>query len=431
MIERYSLPGMSAVWTLENKFKRWLDIELAACEAHAELGNIPAEDLKIIKEKAAFTVERTNEIEKETNHDVIAFLTNVAEHVGPSSRFVHLGLTSSDIVDTANSLLLKESADILLKDIAALLDVLRAKALETKDMIMIGRTHGIHAEPMTFGLKLLLWYEEMKRNLERLEKAKKIISVGKLSGAVGTYSNIDPQIEKSVCEKLGLTPCLVSTQIVQRDRHAEFMTTLAIIAASLEKFATEIRLLQKTDTAEAAEPFGKGQKGSSAMPHKRNPITCERITGLARVMRGYALSALENVALWHERDITHSGAERIIFADACILLNYMFSLMTKVVKNIEVYPERMKKNMDAYGGIIFSQRVLLELVGKGLTREAAYKIVQRNALLARDTDGSFRENITTDQEALKHLTKEEMLGLFDYQYTVRNVDMIFNRVLGK
>lgn len=430
MIERYSLPAMSAVWTLENKFKRWLDIELAACEAHAALGNIPPADLKIIKEKAAFTVERTNEIEKETNHDVIAFLTNVAENVGPSSRFVHLGLTSSDIVDTANSLLLKESADILLKDVAALLEALKTKAVETKDMIMIGRTHGIHAEPMTFGLKMLLWYEEMKRNQERLEKAKKIISVGKLSGAVGTYSNIDPQIEKSVCEKIGLTPCAVSTQIVQRDRHAEFMTTLAIIAASLEKFATEIRLLQKTDTSEAAEPFGKGQKGSSAMPHKRNPITCERITGLARVMRGYALSALENVALWHERDITHSGAERIIFADACILLNYMFSLMTKVVKGLEVYPERMKKNMDAYGGIIFSQRVLLELVGKGLTREVAYKIVQRNALLARDTDGSFRDNITTDKEALQYLSKDELLALFDYSYTIRNVDLIFARVLG-
>jgi adenylosuccinate lyase len=298
-------------------------------------------------------------------------------------------------------------------------------------MIMVGRTHGIHAEPMTFGLKMLLWFEEMKRNQERLEKACRMISVGKLSGAVGTYSNIDPQIEKMVCDKIGLTPCAVSTQIVQRDRHAEFMTTLAITAASLEKFSTEIRLLQKTDTAEAAEPFGKGQKGSSAMPHKRNPITCERITGLARVMRGYALTALENVALWHERDITHSGAERIIFADACILLNYMFSLMIKVVKGLELYPERMKKNMDAYGGIIFSQRVLLELVGKGLTREAAYQIVQRNALAARDADGSFRDNITGDKEALQYLSKADMLKLFDYTYTVRNVDVIFQRVLGK
>ena len=429
MIERYSLPKMNAVWTLENKFKRWLDIELAACEAHCTLGNIPAADLAIIKAKAAFTVARTNEIEKETNHDVIAFLTNVAEYVGPSSRFVHLGLTSSDVVDTANSLLLKESASILLEDVAHLMDALKEKAIATKDMIMIGRTHGIHAEPMTFGLKMLLWYEEMKRNLERLEKAKRIISVGKLSGAVGTYSNIDPVLETMVCEKLGLTPCKVSTQIVQRDRHAEFMTTLAITAASLEKFATEIRLLQKTDTAEAAEPFGKGQKGSSAMPHKRNPITCERITGLARVMRGYALTALENVALWHERDITHSGAERIIFGDACILLNYMFSLMIKVVQGIDLYPDRMQKNMDAYGGIIFSQRVLLALVGKGLTREVAYKIVQRNALSARDTDGSFRENITADPEALAHLSKAEMIALFDYQYTIRNIDIIFDRVL--
>lgn len=430
MIERYSLPEMKKIWELENKFQKWLEIELAACEAHHQLGNIPAADLKNIKEKAAFTVERINEIEKETNHDVIAFLTNLAENIGPSSRFVHMGLTSSDVGDTANSMLLKEAADILLTDLDEYLAILKDKALEHKDVLMIGRTHGIHAEPMTFGLKMLLWYEEMKRHKKRLQEAKEGISVGLISGAVGTYSNIDPLVEKLTCEKLGLTPCAISTQIIQRDRHAQFMTTLALIAASLEKMATEIRLLQKTDTSEAAEPFGKGQKGSSAMPHKRNPITCERITGLARVIRGYSLTALENIALWHERDISHSGAERIIFADGTILLNYMFKLIKNVISGLEIYPERMKKNMDAYGGIIFSQRVLLELIKKGLTREEAYLYVQRNALRARDEDGSFRENISADQEVLKYLSKEELLAFFNYPDTIRNVDLIYQRILG-
>ena len=430
MINRYSLPEMKAVWEPENKFQKWLEIELAACEANNKLGLIPDKDLKTIKAKAAFDVKRIDEIEKETNHDVIAFLTNVAEKVGLSSRFIHLGLTSSDIGDTAACLLLKQSAEILEKDIVNLLAVLKKQALKYKDVIMIGRTHGIHAEPTTFGLKLLLWYEEMRRNQRRLEQAKKNISVGKLSGAVGTYSNIDPAVETYVCKKLGLTPCSVATQIVQRDRHAEFMTTLAIIGASLEKIAVEIRLLQKTDTSEAAEPFGKGQKGSSAMPHKRNPIICERITGLSRVLRGYAVTALENVALWHERDISHSGAERVIFGDACILLNYMFSLMQKVVAGLEIYPERMRKNMDAYGGIIFSQRVLLALVDKDITREKAYALVQRNALKARDTDGSFRENIVSDKDVLKLIPRAELLKLFDYQYTIRNVQRIFKKVLG-
>ncbi len=430
MIERYSLPEMRNIWSLQNKFQKWLEIEIAACEAHNQLGNISDEDLKNIKTKASFSVERIDEIEKETNHDVIAFLTNLAENIGPSSRFVHMGLTSSDVGDTANSLLLKEAADILLNDIEEYIEILKTKAIEYKDVVMIGRTHGIHAEPMTFGLKMLLWYEEMKRNKKRLQEAREIISVGLISGAVGTYSNIDPQVEKFTCEKLGLTPCAISTQIIQRDRHAQFMTTLALIAASLEKMATEIRLLQKTDTAEAAEPFGKGQKGSSAMPHKRNPITCERITGLARVIRGYSLTALENVALWHERDISHSGAERIIFSDGTILLNYMFKLIKNVIAGLEIYPERMKKNMDAYGGIIFSQRVLLELIQKGLTREEAYKYVQRNALKARDEDGSFRENILADKDVLKHLTEEELLSFFDYEYTLRHIDIIYKRILG-
>ncbi|MDR1452890.1 MAG: adenylosuccinate lyase [Candidatus Margulisbacteria bacterium] len=429
MIERYSLPVMQAVWEPENKFRQWLNIELAACEANHKLGLIPKKDWQTIKTKARFDVRRIDEIEKETNHDVIAFLTNVAENVGPASRFIHLGLTSSDIGDTAACLLLKQSAEILEKDLEALLQALKIQALKYKDTIMIGRTHGIHAEPTTFGLKLLLWHEEMRRNKQRLSRAGKNISVGKLSGAVGTYANIDPFVEKYVCQKLGLTPCAVATQIVQRDRHAEFMTTLAIIGASLEKIAVEIRLLQKTDTAEAAEPFGKGQKGSSAMPHKRNPIICERITGLARVLRGYAGAALENVALWHERDISHSGAERIIFADGCILLDYMFSLAHKVLTGLEIYPQRMARNMDACGGIIFSQRVLLALVGKGLTRETAYKLVQRNALRARDEDGSFRENIANDPEVLKLISKKELLDLFDYQYAIRNVRKIFKRVL--
>ncbi|MDR1113875.1 MAG: adenylosuccinate lyase [Candidatus Margulisbacteria bacterium] len=429
MLDRYSLPAMQAVWEPENKFRKWLDIELAACEANQKLGLIPRKDLQIIKTKARFSVKRIDEIEKETNHDVIAFLTNVAENVGPSSRFVHLGLTSSDIGDTAACLLLKQSAEILEKDLDALLAVLKKQALKYQDTIMIGRTHGIHAEPTTFGLKLLLWHEEMRRNKQRLAQAKKNISVGKLSGAVGTYANIDPFVEKYVCKKLHLTPCAVATQVVQRDRHAEFMTTLAVLGATLEKIAVEIRLLQKTDTAEAAEPFSKGQKGSSAMPHKRNPIICERITGLARVLRGYAVTALENVALWHERDISHSGAERIIFGDGCILLDYMFSLAQKVLAGIEIYPRRMSQNMDACGGIIFSQRVLLALVGKGLTREQAYKLVQRNALRARDEDGSFRDNITSDPEVLQWITKKELLDLFDYQYTIRNVRKIFKRVL--
>lgn len=429
MIDRYSLPEMQAVWSPENKFQKWLDIELAACEANNKLGLIPDKDLKTIKAKAAFNVKRIDEIEKETNHDVIAFLTNVAENVGPSARFIHLGLTSSDIGDTAACLLLKQSAEILEKDIDSLIAVLKRQALKYKDVIMIGRTHGIHAEPTTFGLKLLLWYEEMQRNKQRLVQAKKTISVGKLSGAVGTYANIDPAVEKYVCQKLDLTPCAVATQIVQRDRHAEFMNTLAVIGATLEKIAVEIRLLQKTDTAEAAEPFGKGQKGSSAMPHKRNPIICERVTGLARVLRGYSVTALENVALWHERDISHSGAERVIFADGCILLNYMFSLMQKIISGLEIYPERMRKNMDVYGGTIFSQRVLLALIAKGLTREQAYKLVQKNALQAWDTDGSFRDNITKDKDVLKLISKAELLRLFDYQYTIRNVRKIFQKVI--
>ncbi len=428
MIDRYSLPEMKEIWELQNKFQKWLDIEIAACEAHNHLGNISDEDLKNIKEKAAFTVERISEIEAETHHDVIAFLTNLAENIGESSRFVHLGLTSSDVVDTANSLLLKESAELLLERIDDLIIVLKEKALETKEMVMVGRTHGIHAEPMTMGLKYALWYEEMKRNRKRLAEARDYIRIGIISGAVGTYSNIDPKVEAFVCEKLDLTPDSISTQVVQRDRHAQYMSTLAIIASSLEKFATEIRNLQRTDVSEAAEPFGKGQKGSSAMPHKRNPILCERITGLARVMRGYSQTAMENVALWHERDISHSGAERVIFGDANILLDYMISIFKRVITNLEYYPDNMRRNMMVYGGIIFSQTVLLGLISKGLTREDAYKIVQRNALRARDENGNFQENLKADADVTEHFSNEEIDKFFDPKRTLKHVDLIYQRV---
>jgi len=429
MINRYSQPEMSAIWTLENKFQKWLDVEIAACEAHHKLGNIPAKDLKTIKSKAKFSTKRIAEIEAITDHDVIAFLTNLSETIGPSSRFVHLGLTSSDVVDTANSVLLREAADLLLKRISTFITVLKSKAQLTRNMIMIGRTHGMHAEPTTFGMKMLLWYEEMKRHKTRLINARESINIGIISGTVGTYSNIDPKIEQLVCAKLKLTPAPISTQIIQRDRHAEFINTLAMIASSLEKFATEIRHLQRTDISEAAEPFKKGQKGSSAMPHKRNPIISERITGLARVLRGYSITAMENISLWHERDISHSGAERIIFPDSTILLDYMFHIFTQVIQDLELFPDRMKKNMDVHGGIVFSQTVLLSLVKSGISREAAYKIVQRNALKAIDDNSSFRELIKSDKDALKQLSEKDITALFNYEDLIKNIDFIYARVL--
>lgn len=428
MIERYSRPEMAKIWTLQNKFQKWLELELAACKVLSKKGQIPAASLKVILEKAKFDVARVNEIEKETNHDVIAFLTNVAEYVGPDSRFIHMGLTSSDVVDTCLMVQIKEAAAILKQDIEALMNTLKAQAKKYQNTVMIGRTHGIHAEPMTFGLKLALYYEEMKRNLARLESATENIAVGKLSGAVGTYGNIDPEVETEVCKALGLKPAVVSNQILQRDRHAEFVTTLSIIGGTLEKLAVEIRLLQKTDTHEAAEPFGKGQKGSSAMPHKRNPIMCERITGLARVLRGYALTSLENQALWHERDISHSGAERVIFPDATGFLDYMLVKMTDIINGIEVYEDNMIVNLNKWGGIVFSGRLLLEFVKKGITREEAYKIVQRNALAARDKNGSFLENISKDPEALKLLSAAEIKESFQYDDLKPKIEMIFKRV---
>jgi len=428
MIERYALKAMKNIWSLENKFNKWLAVELAACEAHVELGHIPQKAVENIKQRAAFTVERINEIEKTTNHDVIAFLTALAENIGPDSRYVHLGLTSSDVVDTAFSMLIKESGELLLKDIEALKIVLKAKALKYKKSMMIGRTHGVHAEPMSLGLKFALWYEELNRATSRLESAIEEISVGLVSGAVGTFANIDPRIEEYVCKKLSLKPDPISTQIIQRDRHAFFMSVLAILAGSLEKFTTEIRALQKTEVNELEEGFKKGQKGSSAMPHKRNPITCERITGLSRVIRGNMLVSMENISLWHERDISHSSAERIIFPDSLTLLDYMLVTFTDIIENLVVHEDNMLKNLDLLGGVVFSQQLLLALVEKGLTREDAYALVQEGAMYARDNKLIFRDLILQSKPVGKYLTTKEINDIFLYEYHLRNIDFIYNRV---
>ncbi|GBD93920.1 adenylosuccinate lyase [bacterium BMS3Abin05] len=419
---------MGKIWTDENKFKKWLDVEIAACEAQAELGRIPAEAVTHIRERAAFEVERIQEIEKEVNHDVIAFLTNVAEHVGPDSRFIHLGMTSSDVLDTANALLMKEAGELLLKDLERLRDVLAGRALEFKSTPCIGRTHGVHAEPITFGLKLALWYEETRRHIDRMTAAIRNISVGKISGAVGTYAHLDPQVEALVCKKLGLTPAPVSNQIIQRDRYAQFLSTLAIIASSLEKFTTEIRALQKTEVLEVEEYFAGGQKGSSAMPHKRNPITCERIAGLARVLRGNALTAFENVTLWHERDISHSSAERIILPDSTIALDYMLDKVSTVIEKLQVYPENMLKNLNLTRGIVFSQPLMLLLAEKGLTREEAYRIVQHRAQEALAEKKEFKEVVLNDSEIRNHLSEKEIDSVFDLKKNLRNVDTIFRRI---
>ena len=429
MISRYSRPEMSKIWSDENKFQTWLDVEIAACEANAKLGLIPQAAVQVIKNKAKFSVERIKEIEATTNHDVIAFTTNLAENIGEESRYVHFGLTSSDVVDTALCIQLKESSQLLITSLEILIETVRKKALNNKNTLCVGRTHGIHAEPMTFGAKLLMWYAELKRDLERMEKARQTISVGKLSGAVGIFGNIDPRVEEYVCADLGLEAAPISTQVLQRDRHAEFMTTLAIIAASLEKFSTEIRNLQRTDLNEVEEFFGQGQKGSSAMPHKKNPITCERITGLARVMRGYALTALENVALWHERDISHSGAERIILSDACILLDYMLYLFNKVVDGLVIHSGNMRRNLDRTGGLVFSGKLLLRLVDKGYSREEAYKIVQDNAMESRRTEESFQKLALNDHRVTNKLTDKEINDVFDAQQYLKNIDYLFNRVL--
>ena len=379
MIERYSRPEMKKIWSDKNKFDQWLRVEIAVCEGWAELGEIPRKDLAKLR-KARYNLKRVAEFLKVTHHDMTAFLNSVAEGLGEESRFIHLGLTSSDVMDTALGLQLTQAADILSKDLAELISVLENRAVEHKHSIMMGRTHGVHAEPTTFGLKLALWAEEMKRNAQRLAEARKTISVGKISGAVGTYATVPPAVEQTACAKLGLSPAPISSQIIQRDRHAHFVTTLAIIASSLEKFATEIRSLQRTEVREVEEPFEAGQTGSSAMPHKRNPELCERICGLARLIRGYALTALENVALWHERDISHSSTERIILPDSCLALDYMLSLFTSIMRGLKVYTENMRRNVELTQGLIFSQRVLLALIDKGLSRREAYKLVQDNAM---------------------------------------------------
>jgi adenylosuccinate lyase len=419
---------MGGIWEDENKFRIWLEIEILACEAQAQLGVIPAEAVDVIRAKAKFDVDRILQIENEVKHDVIAFLTNVGEHVGPESRFIHLGMTSSDILDTALAVQMKQSAERLVEDLEALRTVLARRAKEFKYTPMIGRTHGIHAEPTTFGLKFALWYAETERNIERVRSALRTISVGQISGAVGTYAHLDPSVERYVCEKLGLRPAPISTQVLQRDRHAEFMNTLAICGCSLEKFATEIRHLQKTEVLEVEEYFSKGQKGSSAMPHKRNPITCERIAGLSRVLRGNALASMENVALWHERDITHSSVERVIIPDSCILLDYMLAEFTKIAEELLVYPDHMRANIDRTRGLIYSQDVMLALTQKGLKREDAYRLVQDEAMKVWKSDQSFRDLLEQRQEVTQHLSKVELDKLFDPKRSLTHVDYIFEQV---
>ncbi|GAV23950.1 adenylosuccinate lyase [Carboxydothermus pertinax] len=427
MIARYTLPEMKKIWSDETKFRTWLQVEVAVAEAMGELGLIPKDAAKVIKEKANFDVARVLEIEKTVKHDVIAFLTNVAEYVGEESKYIHKGLTSSDVLDTALALQLKEAGELLLKKLEGIHKLTLTLAEQYRYTVMIGRTHGVHAEPITFGLKMLLWASEIERNMERLKAAIKTISVGKISGAVGTYANVPPEVEQRVCEKLGLTPEKVSTQIIQRDRHAEFVLTLALIATTFDKFATEIRTLQRTEILELEEPFTEGQKGSSAMPHKRNPVLCERISGLARVVRSYSIASLENVVLWQERDISHSSAERMILPDATATLYYMMHVFSEVLENLNVYPKNMEKNLNLTGGLIYSQRVLLALVEKGILREVAYKIVQRNAMTAWKTGKNFKELLLADQELLGLLKPEEIEELFDYNYHLKHIDTIFQR----
>jgi len=427
MIERYSRPRMKRVWDDENKFHKWLQVEIAVCEAWADLGVIPRKVIPKIK-LARVNLKRMEEILKETHHDVTAFLGSVSESLGEESRFIHLGLTSSDVIDTALSLQLIEAAELLSQDIKELISVLAQTAMKHKYTIMIGRSHGIHAEPISFGLKLAIWTEEMRRNLERLSEAEKAIAVGKISGAVGTYATLSPEVEEKACAKLGLEPAPVSNQVLQRDRHAQFVTTLAIIASSLEKFATEIRGLQKTETREVEEPFAAGQTGSSAMPHKRNPELCERISGLARLVRGYALTSMENIALWHERDISHSSTERIILPDACLVLDYSLNLLTSVMKGLQVYPQKMKKNLDITRGLIFSQRVMLALINKGLSRKQAYEMVQRNAMKTWKGKKNFLTLLKADAEVTAALPEAELEPLFDENYYLRYIDDIFKRL---
>ncbi|UBF25304.1 adenylosuccinate lyase [Kovacikia minuta CCNUW1] len=429
MIERYTLPEMGELWTETYKLKTWLQVEIAVCEAQAELGYIPVEAVEEIKAKARFDPQRVLEIEKEVKHDVIAFLTNVNEYVGDAGRYIHLGLTSSDMLDTALALQLVASLDVLMERLEALIQAIRYQAQQHRNTVMIGRSHGIHAEPITFGFKLAGWLAEVLRHRDRLCRQKRSIAVGKISGAVGTYANVDPRVEAIACQNLGLEPDTASTQVISRDRHADFLNALALLAASIERFAVEIRNLQRTDVLEVEEFFSKGQKGSSAMPHKRNPIRSERLTGMARLVRSYAVAGLENVALWHERDISHSSVERVAFPDACILTHFMLVEMTELVKNLLVYPENMQRNMNLYGGVVFSQRVLLALVEKGVRREDAYAIVQSCAHQAWNRpDGNFHDLISHNSQVTEHLSPAELEACFDPQEHLKHLDQIYQRL---
>ncbi|MCI0482036.1 MAG: adenylosuccinate lyase [Candidatus Dadabacteria bacterium] len=428
MIPRYSRPEMSSIWTDEAKYANWLRVEIAVCEAWARYKKIPKKSVETIKKKAGFDVARINELEKELKHDVISFLTSVSEHVGKESRYIHLGLTSSDVLDTAFALQLRDSADLIIKDLEAVIKILKKQAFKYKKTPMIGRTHGIHAEPRTLGLVFALWYDEMRRNLERMKRARDVVSVGKISGAVGTFANVPPEVEEDACRRLRLKPAPISTQIIQRDIHAEYFLTLSIIASSIEKIALEIRHFQRTEVLELEEPFTEGQKGSSAMPHKRNPVLSENLCGLARVVRSYSISSLENIPLWHERDISHSSVERVIGPDSTILIDFMLARLAYLLDGLQVYPENMEKNIWLTRGLIFSQKVLLKLVGKGMSREDAYKLVQRNAMKTWKEKSDFLGLLLSDREVTGILTKEEITECFDATADLKNVDRIFERV---
>lgn len=428
MIERYTLPEMGAIWTEQNRYQKWLEVELAVCEAWSKLGKIPPQALQQIKKKAGFSIKRIDEIEKIVKHDMIAFLTSLSEHVGKDSRYIHLGLTSYDIVDTALSLVIKESFNKIIKDIKSLKKVLKSKALFYKKSVVVGRTHGVHAEPITFGIKLLVWHEEVERHLRRIQNALEVISFGRISGAVGTYVHIDPRVEIYALKKLGLKPVKVSTQVLQRDRHAEALFVLALLCSSLDKFAVEIRHLQKTEVLEVEEPFTKGQKGSSAMPHKKNPVRAERISGLARVTRANLQVAMENIPLWHERDISHSSTERIILPDSFILTDFILFETIDILKNWKVHPERMIKNINLTRGLIFSQMVLLALLKKNMSREYAYQLVQKNSLKAWKEDLDFKNLIQSDQEIIKLLSQDEINKCFSLEFYLEKIDYIFDKV---